>query len=86
MRNYFEKVNCIEALKKQYFALAKAYHSDITGGSDEVMKIIDGEYDRLFKVYKDVHQIIKKDAKPSDTYRTTEPSSETLEDFRTTII
>ena len=31
---YFNNVECIEELKKRYFALAKLYHSDITGGSD----------------------------------------------------
>ena len=33
---YFSSVNCIEELKRQYFALAKLYHSDITGGDEQL--------------------------------------------------
>lgn len=44
MRN-FKNITCIEELKKQYFALAKKYHSDLTGGSDEKMKEINAEYE-----------------------------------------
>ena len=62
---YFHNVNCIEELKKQYFALAKLYHSDITGGSDDAMKAINAEYSDLFKVYKDIHKSIKENA-PED--------------------
>ena len=51
----FENVNCVEELKKQYFALAKKYHSDITGQSDEKMKELNNEYSELYKKFKDVH-------------------------------
>ena len=77
---YFSNVNCIEELKKQYFALAKLYHSDITGGSDEAMKAINAEYSELFKTYKDIHKSIKEDA-PEETYTATESTKEAPEDF-----
>ena len=56
MTKYFNNVDCIEELKKQYFALAKKYHSDLNGGSDEAMKEIDAQYSDLFKRYKDIHR------------------------------
>ena len=77
---YFNNVNCIEELKKQYFALAKLYHSDITGGSDEAMKAINAEYSELFKTYKDIHKSIKEDA-PEETYTAKESTKEAPEDF-----
>ena len=52
---YFSNIKTIEELKKQYFALAKKYHSDITGGSDDIMKQINAEYADLHKRYKDIH-------------------------------
>ena len=81
---YFHNVNCIEELKKQYFALAKLYHSDITGGSDEAMKAINAEYSDLFKVYKDIHKSIKEDA-PEETYTAKESTKEAPQDFITII-
>ena len=77
---YFNNVNCIEELKKQYFALAKLYHSDITGGSDDTMKAINAEYSDLFKVYKDIHKSIREDA-PEETYTAKESTKEAPEDF-----
>ena len=75
---YFSNVNSIEELKKQYFALAKKYHSDITGGSDEIMKEINNEYAELHKKYKDIHKSIKPE---EETYTASEPTSECPEDF-----
>lgn len=68
----------IEEVKKQYFALAKKYHSDITGGNDEAMKQINAEYAELHKKYKDVHASIKPE---EETYTAAEPTSECPEDF-----
>ena len=51
MKNYFTNIKTVEELKKQYFALAKKYHSDITGGSAEIMKEINNEYAELHKKY-----------------------------------
>jgi len=77
---YFENVNCSEQLKRQYFVLAKKYHSDITGGSDEKMKELNNEYAELYKVYKDIHVSVKDEsAEPYYTAKT--PTSEAPEDF-----
>lgn len=44
MENYF--INCfnVEQTKKRFRELAFKYHSDITGGNDEIMKIINSQY------------------------------------------
>lgn len=81
MKN-FRDVTCIEELKKQYFALAKKYHSDLTGGSDEKMKEINAEYDELFRQFKDIHASLKEEG---ETYTAKEPTSEAPEDFRAII-
>ena len=52
MGKYFKAVDCIEELKKQYYRLAKMYHSDINGGGDEAMKEVNAEYSALFAKYK----------------------------------
>jgi curved DNA-binding protein CbpA len=77
---FFENVNCIEELKRQYFALAKKYHSDITGGSDEDMKALNNEYSDLQKKYKDVHASIKEDSE-APYYTAKESTNEAPEDF-----
>lgn len=80
MTKYFSNVKSIEELKREYFALAKKYHSDINGGSDEAMKEINAEYADLQKLLKDVHTSIKKDAEePYYTAKTA--TSEAPEDF-----
>ena len=76
---YFENVKCVEELKKQYFALAKKYHSDITGQSDDKMKELNNEYSELHKILKDVHASIKENTEPYYTAKT--PTNEAPEDF-----
>lgn len=68
----------IEEVKKQYFALAKKYHSDLTGGSDETMKEINAEYSKLHKRFKDIHASIKPE---QETYTAAEPTNECPDDF-----
>lgn len=75
---YFSNIKTIEELKKQYFALAKKYHSDITGDSDDIMKQINAEYADLHKRYKDIHTSHKPE---QETYTATEATSECPEDF-----
>ena len=77
---YFENVDCIEELKKQYFRLAKENHSDINGGNDEAMKEINAEYTELFKVYKDIHRSTKEDSTET-TYEAAEATAEEAADF-----
>lgn len=45
---WFQGVNTIEALRKQYRTLLKKYHPDNEGGSQEVTQEINIEYDTLF--------------------------------------
>lgn len=80
---YFNNVNCIEDLKKQYFALAKKFHSDITGGSDEKMKELNAEYSELHKRYKDIHENVwKAEGEQHEPYYTAKTATkETAEDF-----
>lgn len=77
---YFKAVDCIEELKKQYYRLAKMYHSDINGGGDEAMKEVNAEYSALFGKYKDIHRSVKEDS-PERVYTADKKTSEAPEDF-----
>lgn len=46
---YFEDVRTLEELRKEYRRLVKENHPD-NGGSEETIKTINIEYERLFKV------------------------------------
>ena len=53
---YFVNVKTLEELKKQYKKLAKQYHPDLNGGTtNEIMKAINAEYDKLFELVKNIH-------------------------------
>ena len=52
---YFKNVNTIEELRKQYKDLLKKFHPD-NGGSEEITKAINAEYEQLFKVLKNRHE------------------------------
>ena len=54
MGRYFINTNTLEQLRKQYKELLKRFHPD-NGGSEEIMKAVNVEYDKLFKVLKDRH-------------------------------
>lgn len=53
-KTYFKDVQTLEELRKQYKDLLKKYHPD-NGGSEEETKAINVEYERLFKILKDMH-------------------------------
>lgn len=53
---FFSNVETLEELRRQYKELLKKYHPDNPGGSTEVTKMINVEYDSLFKVLKDGHE------------------------------
>ena len=56
---YFKNIETLEQLRKEYKRLVKENHPD-NGGSDEAIKIINAEYEELFKVLKTViHQKTK---------------------------
>ena len=48
MTNYFESVQSIDELKKEYKRLARKNHPDV-GGDTEVMKEINRQYEEAFK-------------------------------------
>ena len=55
MAKYFINVNTLSELRKQYKELLKKYHPD-NGGSEEITKAVNAEYDKLFKVLKARHE------------------------------
>ena len=52
---YFKNVETLEQLRKQYRDLLKKYHPD-NGGSEEITKAINTEYEQLFKILKNRHE------------------------------
>ena len=74
---YFNNPETLEELKKQYKKLAMENHPD-RGGNTEKMKAINGEYDELFKILKNVHKSAE-----GKTY--TAENSETPEEFKNII-
>lgn len=75
--NYFTPTpNTLEELKKQYRKLVFKHHPD-KGGDAEKMKAINNEYDKLFKILKDVHQ-----TKDGETYTAKQTSTETADQFK----
>lgn len=61
---YFNKINTLEELRKQYKELLKVYHPD-NGGNVSDMQEINAEYDKLFKALKDRHESNATDSKES---------------------
>lgn len=53
---YFNNVNTLEELRRQYKELLKRFHPDNPQGSTEACQDINAEYDRLFKLLKDKHE------------------------------
>lgn len=53
---YFNNVNTLEELRKQYKELLKKFHPDNPNGSTKATQEVNAEYDNLFKVLKDRHE------------------------------
>ena len=53
---YFQNVDSVEELKKQYKTLAFKYHPDREGGSVSAMQRINAEYDELLKTVRNIHK------------------------------
>lgn len=68
---YIKNVSTLEELKKEYRNLAMKHHPDV-GGSDEVMKMINNEYDFLFSKLKNTHK-----NKDGEFYESTAQNQET---------
>ena len=54
-KKYFDNINTLEELRKQYKDLLRIHHPD-NGGNVADMQDINAEYDRLFRILKDTHQ------------------------------
>lgn len=52
---YFNNINTLEELRKQYKELLKKFHPDNPNGSTEVTQEVNAEYDKLFQILKDKH-------------------------------
>lgn len=72
---WFINPQTLEELKKQYKQLAMKHHPDL-GGSDDEMKEINAEYDKLFERLKNVRQNAS-----GETYFAKEETTETPEQF-----
>ena len=70
-KTYFVNVATLEELRKQYKKLIKMYHPDNVGGSDEDMKAINAEYERLFKILKDKHTQETEETEAAGGYQST---------------
>lgn len=84
MSKYFKNVETLEELRKQYRDLLKKYHPD-NGGSEEITKDINTEYEQLFKVLKNRHERKKADSNRNDrgtTYNRTKWNFEEDEKLR----
>ena len=55
MNTYFKNVQTLDELRKQYKNLLKKYHPDNGNGSEEITKVINVEYEKLFKILKNNH-------------------------------
>ncbi len=70
MGKYFNNVNGLEQLRKQYKELLKKYHPDNADGSTEATQEINAEYDQLFKVLKYKHESKSADNSQNNTDNT----------------
>ena len=61
---YFNKVSTVEELKRQYRHLVLENHPD-AGGTEEIMKQINAEYEKLFARVGNIHESINE---PGETY------------------
>ncbi len=71
MTKYFKNVKSFEDLKNQFKVLARKNHPD-AGGSADIMKEINCEYDALFPIWKDRHNAtVSEEDKTQETAEST---------------
>lgn len=58
---YFKECQTLQDVKIQFRILAKKLHSDLTGGNDEQMKILNNEYDIAFNYFQNLDNSKIKD-------------------------
>ena len=63
MVKYFNDINTLEELRRQYRDLLKRFHPDNADGNTEACQEINAEYDKLFKILKDKHESKSADSK-----------------------
>ncbi|MEY2669768.1 MAG: hypothetical protein RLZZ577_84 [Bacteroidota bacterium] len=83
MKNYFTATT-LEKLKKEYKKLAMENHPD-RGGNEEIMKKINNEYEKLFKILKDTHNINATNDTTGKTKKTNEMSKDYVNAIMTII-
>ncbi len=81
MSKYFNDVNTLEELRRQYRDLLKQYHPDNKNGSTEATKEINAEYDKLFKILKDRHESKSADSNQGSTNRTQSTYNDNMYDW-----
>lgn len=77
---WFLNVDCVEELKAQYRKLCMKHHPD-RGGNTEDMQEINGEYEKLFNRYKDIHRSTREDGTGARVYEAETKTKETPWDF-----
>lgn len=77
---FFDQCQNLNQLKAEYKRLVMIYHPDRPTGDEETMKTINGEYDRVFTVLREL-QNIEAEQPESGTRATTE----TPEEFRAVV-
>ena len=65
---YFNNVETLEELRKQYKELLKKYHPD-NGGNVSDMQEVNAEYDELFKVLKNKHESKTENGSKTNAYK-----------------
>lgn len=68
--NYFQNIETLTELKKQYFSLAKQYHPDINKdpSSTETMQQINNQYEKMFTILKSTIDYTNKDSYKQNNY------------------
>ena len=82
MFKWFKSCPTIEDVKKLYRQLVMKYHPDLTGGTTEnEMKEINGEYEKAFERFKNVHAASNND-NAADSETSSYNADETPEMFK----
>lgn len=76
---YFNNIQTLEQLRKEYKRLLKLHHPD-NGGTKEASRTINNEYEALFKILKDRHDS-KEAADTADNSKATDNSKSNMYDF-----